>query len=195
MTTANKITLIRILLVPFFITFALWYVREGDEWFRFATVLTFGLASISDGLDGYIARHYNQRSELGAILDPLADKLLLIAAIILLSFESNGHFARIPLWLIIVVLSRDVLLVLGLSVIYYMFGKVKVRPRVAGKIGTVFQMCVVVWILLKWDRWGGLTLFWLEVGAALFTGLSGLLYIWDWIQQLSEHPSSGPTKP
>ena len=119
MTTANKITLVRILLVPFFIAFALWYVREGEEWVRLATVAIFGVASLSDGIDGYIARHYNQRSELGAILDPLADKLLLLSAIILLSFPSDGHFARIPIWLIIVVISRDVLLLLGLSVIYY----------------------------------------------------------------------------
>src|SRR5687767_11757901 len=75
MTTANKITIVRILLVPFFIVQVLYYVNTGNEWYRLSAVLCFGLAAISDGIDGYIARRYNQISELGKMLDPLADKL------------------------------------------------------------------------------------------------------------------------
>src|SRR5262245_22959957 len=78
MTTANKITIFRILLVPFFIVQVLYYADAEEptaqEWYRLGALLTFGLTALSDGLDGYIARRYNQRSELGAILDPLADK-------------------------------------------------------------------------------------------------------------------------
>ena len=67
MTTANKITILRVLLVPFFVVQVLYYVEHGVEWHRIAAILTFGAAAISDGLDGYIARRYNQRSQLGAI--------------------------------------------------------------------------------------------------------------------------------
>ena len=81
MTTANNITIFRVLLVPFFIVQVLYYAESGIEWHRFAAILTFALAALSDGLDGYIARRYNQRSQLGAILDPLADKLLLVSGV------------------------------------------------------------------------------------------------------------------
>src|SRR5438874_6039748 len=87
MTTANKITIFRILLVPFFIVEVLSYVDDGDELHRFLAIAAFLLASVCDGVDGYIARRYNQRSELGAILDPLADKLLVVAGIVLRSEE------------------------------------------------------------------------------------------------------------
>src|SRR6185503_17413708 len=70
MTTANKVTILRMLLIPFFVVEALYYVKTGDETFRFLATLAFATAAICDGVDGYIARHYNQRSELGAILDP-----------------------------------------------------------------------------------------------------------------------------
>ena len=80
MTTANKITILRILLIPFFVVEVLYYVKAGVELHRTLAILTFAVAAICDGVDGYIARHFNQRSELGAILDPLADKLLLFRA-------------------------------------------------------------------------------------------------------------------
>jgi CDP-diacylglycerol--glycerol-3-phosphate 3-phosphatidyltransferase len=194
MTTANKITILRILLVPFFIGLVHYYIDTGDEWFRILAVSAFATAALSDGLDGYIARRYNQRSELGAILDPLADKLLLVSAIVLLSLETKGHFARIPAWLTTTVLSRDVLLLIGLVVIHYTFGKVYVRPRLLGKLATVLQMAVVVWILMKWSDYSVRILHWLELSATWCTGLAGLLYIWDGMKQLSLHPTSGPAE-
>src|SRR5215468_1374512 len=149
MTTANKITILRILLIPFFVVEVLYYVKEGREIYRGLALLCFAVAAICDGVDGYIARRYNQRSELGAILDPLADKLLLVSGIVLLSFDHH-NLESIPLWLTVTILGRDVLLLIGLGVIYIMVGKVIVRPRVLGKIATVLQMVVVLWILLKW---------------------------------------------
>ena len=79
MTTANKITVVRILMIPIFVTLAIYYgqsIQEGDpqDWQRFAAITVFLLAAVSDGLDGYVARRYNQRSSLGMILDPIADK-------------------------------------------------------------------------------------------------------------------------
>jgi CDP-diacylglycerol--glycerol-3-phosphate 3-phosphatidyltransferase len=189
MTTANKITILRILLVPFFVLQLLYYIQTGDEWNRFLAILSFVLAAVSDGVDGYIARRYNQRSELGAILDPLADKLLLVSGVVLLSLDNAPHFERIPLWLTGTIISRDLLLLIGLVVIQMISGKPVVRPRAVGKIATVFQMITVAWILLQWPGE------WLEIwilGAALFTGGSGLLYVGDGIRQLSASPSSGP---
>src|SRR3974377_1120453 len=129
MTTANKITIARILLIPFFVVEVLYYVRTGNEVHRIMALLSFAIAAIFDGVDGYIARRYNQRSELGAILDPLADKLLLVSGIVLLSFD-HPNLESIPLWLTVTILGRDVLLLIGLGVIYIMVGKVVVRPRI-----------------------------------------------------------------
>src|SRR6185436_5579438 len=93
MTTANKITVVRILMIPAFVTMAIYYgesIQRGEplEWQRFTAIAIFLIAAVSDGLDGYIARRYKQRSELGAILDPIADKGLLLSAIITLSISN-----------------------------------------------------------------------------------------------------------
>ena len=194
MTTANKITILRILLIPFFVVELIYYFETGNEMHWLAAILSFAVAAILDGVDGYIARRYNQKSELGAILDPLADKLLLVSGIVLLSFDHSPYLGQVPLWLTGTVIGRDLLLVIGIAVIRLTVGKVMVRPRVFGKIATVFQMIVVIWILLDWDR--ELNARWLGVwtiGAAVFTGLSGLLYVWDAVKQLGAHPASSAT--
>src|SRR5205809_3823193 len=129
MTTANKITIFRILLVPFFIVEVLNYVGHGEELHRYLAITAFLSASICDGVDGYIARRYNQRSELGAILDPLGDKLLVVAGIVLLSF-SWSYFDSIPLWLTGTIIGRDILILIGLVVIQITIGQVKVKPRI-----------------------------------------------------------------
>src|SRR5580693_6946910 len=107
MTTANKITIVRALLVPFFIVQVLYYAGSGNEWFRLGAIISFAIAAAADGLDGYVARHYNQRSELGAILDPLADKLLLVSGIVLLSFSNQHYLKVIPTWVMVTIISRD----------------------------------------------------------------------------------------
>jgi CDP-diacylglycerol--glycerol-3-phosphate 3-phosphatidyltransferase len=189
MTTANKITILRILLIPFFVMEALYYVKDDHELHRLLAILSFAVAAICDGVDGYIARRYNQRSELGAILDPLADKLLLVSGIVLLSFDNRPNFEVVPLWLTVTIIGRDILLLVGLVVIQMTVGKVKVRPRMLGKVATVLQMFVVIWILLKWPDKG---LFFCSLGAAVCTGVSGLLYVLDGVRQLSAHPASSP---
>lgn len=189
MTTANKITILRVLLVPFFIVQVLYYVEKGVEWHRAAAIVTFGIAALSDGLDGYIARRYNQRSQLGAILDPLADKLLLVSGVILLSLNNRPFLPQTPLWLVGMIVGRDVLLLLGFLVIYYTCGRVTVQPILIGKIATVLQMICVLWGLFKWSTaW---LVFW-AAGAAVCTGISGAYYIYQGVLQLSASPSSGP---
>jgi cardiolipin synthase (CMP-forming) len=192
MTTANKITIVRILLVPIFIVMVLYYVDAGNEVFRLCAIISFAVASISDAIDGYIARHYNQHSELGKILDPLADKLLLVSGIVLLSLKNEPYLARIPIWLTVTILSRDVLLLIGIVVIYYTCGKVAVRPAIVGKIATFFQMGCIIYALLKIPGQG---VFILALCAAGFTGMSGIIYVFDGVKQLSASPSSSPAPP
>ena len=192
MTTANKVTIFRILLIPFFVVEVLYYVREGATLHRWLAVGTFLFASICDGVDGYIARRFNQRSELGALLDPLADKLLLVSGIVLLSLNNEPYLAQLPLWFTGTVIGRDMLLLIGLIVIYVMAGRPVIRPRWIGKTATVLQMGVVLWILLKLPE--SLFLMLAVLGACL-TGLSGILYILDGIKQLSAHPTSSAGTP
>jgi cardiolipin synthase (CMP-forming) len=189
MTTANKITILRMLLIPFFVVEVLYYTKQGYEVHRLLAIVSFALAAVCDGVDGYVARRFNQRSELGAILDPLADKLLLVSGIVVLSFDHSPYLESVPLWLTGTILGRDVLILIGMVVIQLMVGKVKVQPRIIGKVATVLQMVVVLWIMLKWgENW----LAALTLGTAICTGISGLLYVWDGSRQLSAHPSSSP---
>ena len=188
MTTANKITVLRILLVPFFVVQMIYYYRGGQEINRWIAFSAFSLASICDGIDGYIARHYNQRTELGAILDPLADKLLLVSALILLSLKNSG-FDELPLWLVGTVLGRDAILAIGALVIYYVNDKVRVKPHMIGKLATVLQMICVGWVLLKWDR---AVLHYLSLSAVVTAGLSVPIYLADGLSQLGTSPAALP---
>ena len=195
MTTANKITILRILLVPFFVVELLYFLRTGEQGHRLAALVSFALAAGLDGVDGYIARHFNQKSELGAILDPLADKLLLVSGVVVLSCNHPGYPGQIPLWLTGIILGRDLLILIGIGVVRLTTGKVEVRPRWVGKLATVLQMTVVIWVLLGWDQGkvGGWYFGW-TLGAAICTGLSGMLYLCDGVRQLSAHPVSGAIK-
>src|SRR6201987_3009955 len=133
MTTANKITVVRILLIPVFVTLAIYYgesVQRGDpeEWQRFAAIIVFLLAAISDGLDGFVARRYNQRSSLGMILDPIADKGLLLSGIITLSISNwstvDVHDGRFPVWFPVLVITRYTVILVGRYVLHIVKRKV-----------------------------------------------------------------------
>jgi CDP-diacylglycerol--glycerol-3-phosphate 3-phosphatidyltransferase len=194
MTTANKITILRMLLIPFFVVEILYYVETGNELHRLLALLTFAVAAILDGVDGYVARRYHQWSELGTVLDPLADKLLLVSGIVVLSFDHAPRLATIPLWLTGTIIGRDLLLGIGAVIIRLVVGKITVRPRITGKIATVLQMAVVLWILLKWSELHAEWLNLISLGAGLFTGASGLYYVWDGSRQLGSHPASLPVR-
>jgi CDP-diacylglycerol--glycerol-3-phosphate 3-phosphatidyltransferase len=191
MTTANKVTILRMLLIPFFVAGVLYYVRTGEEVYRLGALLCFAVAAICDGVDGYIARRYQQISELGTLLDPLADKLLLMSGVILLSFEHGPLLAHLPVWLAVTIVGRDLLLLAGLLVIHLAIGKVKVRPRFVGKAATVLQMAAVLWVLLKWPE---NLLRYVVLAAAFCTAVSGVWYVFDGMKQLAAHPSSSPTR-
>ncbi len=190
MTTANKITLVRILMIPAFVTMAIYYgqsIERGAplEWQRLVAILIFLVASISDGLDGYVARRYNQRSSLGVILDPIADKGLLLSGIITLSISNwnkvDPEYGRFPAWFPVLVISRDSVILVGTAVLYFLVGHVTVKPNWTGKVATVLQMIAIAWVMLQL-QW--LPLIWVVAAAGLFTLISGIVYVLEGVRQL-----------
>lgn len=192
MTTPNKITLVRIAMIPVFVTMALYYGRSGLPWHRWAAVAIFVAASASDGLDGYIARRYNQRSRLGQILDPIADKGLLLAGIITLSISDWGY--AFPLWFPVLVIARDAIVVGGAVILNFMNGTVLIRPSWTGKTATALQMIALALVMfqfgpLRAPLYPATSLLLLDLPvylAALFTAISGFGYVYDGMAQLHD---------
>jgi CDP-diacylglycerol--glycerol-3-phosphate 3-phosphatidyltransferase len=191
MTTANKITVIRILMIPIFVTLAIYYgesIQEGhpQDWMRFTAITVFLLAAVSDGLDGYVARRYNQRSSLGAILDPIADKGLLLSGIITLSISNwsqvDLHYGKFPAWFPVLVITRDAVILFGSAVLHILNGKVRVRPSWTGKVATVLQMGAIAWVMLQMQI---IPLIYIVGAAGFFTFVSGVIYVRDGVRQLS----------
>ncbi|MBL67580.1 MAG: hypothetical protein CMO74_03865 [Verrucomicrobiales bacterium] len=191
MTTANKVTIARIMLVPFFVVELMYYLRTGDEMHRYLAVGAFLVAAISDGVDGWLARHRNQQTKLGTYLDPLADKLLLISGLILLSikFENSPFGEPLPLWFVGAVLGRDLIVVSGSTLVYLATGDLKVQPHILSKISSVLQMVCISWVLLKMPS---VMTFWLALGASVTTAVTGVMYVFDGIRQFAEHPAAHP---
>jgi len=151
LTFANKITICRILAIPFFIAAILYYSPQ-KEYLRYVALGIFLFAVISDVIDGYIARTKYQKTKAGAILDPLADKLLLMSAFICLYYK--GSFLmdtiRFPGWIVIAVISRDVFLIVGSFIIYMVHQGLDVQPTFWGKSTTFLQVFSIIGILLQW---------------------------------------------
>lgn len=132
--------------------------------------MIFALAVISDAVDGYIARKSQQQSKAGLVLDPLGDKLILMSAFIFLAFDKFPlHF---PLWITLIVISRDVLIMMGALVIFIVKQDINISPTRWGKFTTTFQMLSVVTVLLQW-KLAYLT-WWIAI---IFTIISGIDYI------------------
>lgn len=145
-TLPNLLTVIRMALIPVFVTLLV-YQRFG--WALFVFVF----AGITDALDGLLARNLNQGSELGRILDPIADKLMLVTAFIFLSQKNilppplPRHFP-IPFWVTAAVISRDIFIIVGAAAINIVTGFRNFRPSLLGKASTVVQICSIVIVLL-----------------------------------------------
>jgi cardiolipin synthase len=154
MGLANWLTIARIVLIPVFVTLLV-YDRVG------LALWTFVLAGLTDTLDGYIARTRGNTTRLGAFLDPLADKLLLTASFVTLTYRFPWV---LPFWLTAVVLSRDLVLILVAVLIMLTGGQIHPAPTMLGKTSTVFQMVAVAVALLGAAG--------LEPGAALRLGLN-----------------------
>ena len=200
MTTANKITVVRILMIPAFVTMAIYHgesIQEGArvEWLRFTAIAIFLIAAVSDGLDGYVARHYNQKSSLGVILDPIADKGLLLSGIITLSISNwsdiDPEYGRFPAWFPVLVISRDAVILVGAVVLYLLNGKVHVKPNWTGKVATVLQMVAIGWVMLQFRF---LPLLYVVIAAGVFTFISGIVYVSDGIRQLQAEGHAHATR-
>ncbi len=146
MTAANFITFVRILLVPFFFT-ALVSYTPGKERERWTAFLIFLAASITDMLDGFLARVTKTRTELGRFLDPFADKLLLLSGFLGLLFVPALPYHP-PLWITVTIVFRDLLITAGLLMIFFIKGTFPIQPVFLGKVTTAFQMATLLAILL-----------------------------------------------
>jgi len=191
MTVANKLTVGRILLIPVFVVFAVYYgksVSRGhpEEWLRLAAIAAFVVAAVTDALDGWVARRFKQKSRLGVILDPLADKGLLLSAIITLSV-SNWTY-ELPIWFAVTVIARDIAILAGCAVLKVLVGHLEVRPSWLGKTATALQMVALSWVMLQLPHY--MYSVW---AAGLVTAASGVGYLLDGVRQLGEH--SHPTNP
>jgi len=175
MSLPNLITIARILLVPL----TVWLILSNAYGFAF---LSFVVAGVSDGVDGYIARRYDLRTELGSYLDPVADKALLVSVYITLGFLSV-----FPAWLVILVVSRDLLIVGAFILSWLMDRPVKVRPSMVSKINTTGQIVLVVLVLGAAEL--GISLEpWLFAGmgiVAALTAASGTLYLLEWVRHMA----------
>jgi cardiolipin synthase (CMP-forming) len=167
MSLPNFITALRIVVTPIFV------IMLMDRKFE-AAIILFGLAAISDGLDGLLARAMKQKTTLGAVLDPVADKLLLSSAYIVL-----GALQVLPRWLAVIVISRDVLIMLGVGILFIFRAPIKVRPSYISKITTFIQIVTIFYALSNEFLFSLQLLKPLLVwGTAAITILSGLHYLY-----------------
>lgn len=197
MTLATKITIARILLIPVFVTLANAYgesIRSGapDDRFRWAAILTFIIASLSDAVDGFIARRFNQTSRLGSILDPIADKGLLLAAVITLTVADWP--IRFPIWFPALVISKEAVTVGGAFIVNHLAGDVRIRPHWTGKTCTFLQMLALSWLMLSASFPASINpqlVADILIGlAAIFTVIAGVLYVMDGAHQISSTDSN-----
>ncbi|MBL8168033.1 MAG: CDP-alcohol phosphatidyltransferase family protein [Acidobacteria bacterium] len=184
LTLANLLTVLRLIMIPVFVS-ELYYQN-----FRWALGIFF-LAAITDGLDGLVARSFNQKTQLGAILDPMADKLLLVTAFVTLSLPRFTLTPPIPFWLTATAISRDVFIVLGALVINMTTGFSKFRPSWPGKLNTLVQVALIVLFLVanafqvaaEWLP----AAFYITLGMTVFSGLHYIVHV---NRTMNEHQNS-----
>ena len=171
-TVANQLTLLRMLLIPAFIVL----VVEGELGWALAI---FATAGVTDGLDGIIARRAGQKTTLGAWLDPMADKLMLVSAFVVLTLPNLGLANKLPLWLTALVISRDVGIVITVAIINLAIGRRTFEPSIFGKLATVVYI-VTVSAAMLFNYLGypsPLVSFCIYVSLGI-TLLSGFHYVW-----------------
>ncbi len=180
-TLPNLITIARILMVPL----AVWLIIDAQVELA---LLVFVVAGVSDAVDGWLAKRFDMKTDLGAHLDPLADKLLLIALFVTLAIMQ-----KVPAWLTILVVSRDVLIVGGVVLAWVMERPMEMRPHPVSKANTAAQIVYVGFTLLFLSA--GWNMLWLEwIGAPLVAALtlaSGALYLRDWLRHMAEANGHG----
>ncbi len=173
LTLPNLFTLLRVVLIPFFIYAAL-TGRVG------VALLLFLIAGLSDGVDGYLARRLQQISRLGQVLDPAADKLLLVTAYLVLSMPSR-YYEPLPVWLTVAVFARDLGIVLGALIVKIRTGFSDFKPSVPGKWNTVVLITTVACFLLVHCLQRGFWLlpiiYWIALGMIVFSGFHYIYFV------------------
>jgi cardiolipin synthase len=191
LTVPNLLTVFRMVLIPVFVTLLLYR--------RFSLALAvFILAGLTDGLDGLLARRFSQQSQLGTILDPIADKLMLVTAFIVLSMRSvfpqplPGHLP-VPFWVTVAVISRDVFIIVGAAAINIMTGFRGFRPSWLGKLNTIVQIAGIAAIMFAASVPHSTGYYLPTVYAAVFilAVLSGLHYIFFASRLMNEDRKQG----
>jgi cardiolipin synthase len=140
LTPANQLTLLRVALIPLFVILVI-YGYLG--W----ALIVFMIAALTDALDGLIARRTGQKSALGAWLDPMADKLLAVSTFVVLTMPGLGLVNRLPIWLTVIIISRDVVIVLTVAIVNLAVGPRTFRPSIFGKAATATYMLTVVAVM------------------------------------------------
>lgn len=188
MNPANAITTIRLLLIPIFGVLAVMYsksIQDGApvESLRYLALASFIIAAASDGIDGYVARKLKVTSKLGAVLDALADKVLMLTGLVTLSFVPWGEADWIiPMWYLIMVVARDVSIGIGCGMILSLNKKLEVNPHWSGKATTIAQLFTLGWVMLKVVPWSPL---YPTIIAAVLTLWSSWAYSLNCIRQLN----------
>lgn len=189
LTIANLLTILRLILTPVFVT-ALYYKNFG-----YALAIFFASA-ITDGLDGLAARSLNQKTQLGEILDPIADKLLLVTAFIVCSMPRFTALTPLPFWLTAAVISRDIFIVVGALVINMVTGFSGFRPSIPGKVSTVVQLgAIILFLAANAFGWGTDYLIWIYYLTFGITVFSGLHYIFHANRLMNEDQPPNPGQP
>jgi cardiolipin synthase len=178
----NLITFGRLLSVPV----AVYLIMQSAH---LAAFVLFVLAGVSDALDGYLAKHNNQTTQLGAILDPMADKTLLVGVYVTLGLQGN-----LPNWLVVLVVFRDLLIVGGVIILFLVRLEVKMRPLIISKINTAAQLALAAIVLAELG-------FRLDIGELVKTAIyvvgattviSGASYMVSWTRQMAGVEEDGP---
>jgi cardiolipin synthase len=194
LTVPNLLTFVRMGLIPVFATLLV-YGREG------AALVVFTIAGISDGIDGFIARRLRQESELGTIIDPIADKLLMITAFVMMTIPGvlePGRHLPVPFWVTAAVIGRDILIITVAGAIYIMTGFKGFRPSWLGKASTFVQVIAVILILIAavFPQLNGFYLPTTYTVVALLAVVSGIHYIFFVARLMREaEPAASETHP
>ena len=168
LTTANQLTLFRLLLVPCLV------ILYGFNGWAF---VTFVVAGVTDALDGVIARRYGQPTRLGALLDPMADKLLLVSTFVVLTMPL-GLPNQLPIWFTVLVISRDVIIVLTVAVVNLAIERRVFYPSLPGKVATVLYILTgAITLLYNYLGYASPVVIWTVYAALAVTIVSGLHYI------------------
>ena len=172
LTPANQLTLLRMLLIPAFVILV---VYEHFGW----ALIVFGTAGLTDALDGILARRSGQKSSLGAWLDPMADKLLLVTTFVVLTLPNLGLANPLPIWLTVLIISRDVGIVLTVAIVNLATGPRTFRPSMFGKVATAtYILTAVAALLFNYLAVRSVVVDFFVYASLAITLISGFHYIW-----------------